>query len=115
MNRRDYLKQMGLATAVTIGSNHLAGLRAFAGTSSADDASQVDRNHDSSNSNDVVAPQARTGEWPTGSEPDPANFCVKLIFSGMCIFGYKGKVAHVAFHRGLVQQRFTRRLARGNA
>ena len=93
MNRRDYLKQMGLATAVTIGSNHLAGLRAFAGTSS-------EVNSDSSNSYDAIPPQTILGDWPTGTKPDPANFTVKLIFSGMCIFGYNGKEANVAFHRG---------------
>src|ERR1051325_2030651 len=84
MNRRDYLKRMGLATAVAMGSNHVAGLRAFARSSS-----EV-----------AAAPPANTGEWPIGSRPDPKVFDVKLIFAGMCIFGYNGKVAHVAFHRG---------------
>jgi hypothetical protein len=81
MNRRDYLKRMGLATAVTLGSNHLAGLRAFAGA--------------------ISAPLANMVEWPKGTtRPEPAKFDVKLIFAGMCIFGYDGTEGHVAFHRG---------------
>jgi|SRR6185369_12249526 len=84
MNRRDYLKRMGVATAVTLGSKHVAGLRAFAGTSN----------------EDAATPLANTGEWPTGGKPDPAIFHVKLIFAGMCIFGFDRTEAHVAFHRG---------------
>ena len=90
MNRRDYLKQMGLATAVTIGSNHLAGLRAFAGLS---------RTHDSSNLIDAAAPLTNIADWPPGSKPDPEKFNVKLIFAGICIFGSNLNEAHVAFHR----------------
>jgi hypothetical protein len=95
INRREYLKQIGLATAGAMGTKHLAGLRTFASTSSADDADTTD----SSNSNDVAVVQAHR-PWPQGIKPVPADFGVKLIFVGMCIFGYKGKEARVAFHRG---------------
>jgi hypothetical protein len=81
MNRRDYLKRMGLATAVTIGSKHLAGLSTIASTR--DGSSNL-----------------RPAGFPTGSKPTPSVFTVKLIFVGMAIFGYKDTEAHVAFHRG---------------
>jgi hypothetical protein len=81
MNRRDYLKRMGLATAVAIGSNHLGNLSTIAST----------RSYTSNSS---------PAGFPTGSKPTPSVFGVKLIFAGMAIFGYQGSEAHVAFHRG---------------
>ena len=98
MNRRDYLKRMGLATAGAMGSNHLASLRTIADTRSGDHVNKTVTNPDSLN--ESYAPQAISGRWPVGSKPDPAVFGVKLIFAGMCIFGYKGKEARVVFHRG---------------
>lgn len=94
MTRRDYLKRIGLTTAAAIGSNHLGSLHTIAAPSS--------RNHDSSASN-ANPIQATLGQWPQGSKPNPAVFGVKLIFAGMCLFGYKGKEARVVFHRGHTQ------------
>ncbi|HEU4509291.1 MAG TPA: hypothetical protein VFR78_13675 [Pyrinomonadaceae bacterium] len=96
MNRREYLKQLGVAAAAAIGTNHLARQCTMAATSSDDNAHSVNNRYDSYH---AMAIQA-TGHWPIGTKPDPAVFGVKLIFTGMLIFGYKGTEARVAFHRG---------------
>jgi hypothetical protein len=100
MNRRDYLKRLGLTSAVVMGTNHLASLRTIASTSNDDDSQRLSGNYDSSNPKEANTVEALVGNWPTGSKPDPSVFGVKLIFAGMCIFGYKGNEAHVVFHRG---------------
>lgn len=100
MNRREYLKRLGLTSAVVMGTNHLGSLRTIARTGKIDDSHGTAGSHNSSNPNEPNTPQELIGHWPPGGKPDPSVFGVKLIFAGMCMFGYKGNEARVVFHRG---------------
>jgi hypothetical protein len=98
LNRRDYLKHMGIAAAGTIAG--LEGLTPTLQGSNRDvqiDSAILPAQTLPCNPN----PQPAAVHWPwTSDEPRKDNLGVRLIFMGMMVFTYKDREGRVVFHRG---------------
>lgn len=101
INRRDYLKNMGIAAAGTIAAGGLnlfsSNGRAFAGNPD----NRLGLVETLPEPEIVTAPQASPSDWQwTNVGPGDANPGVRLIFIGMIVFTHKDDEGRVVFHRG---------------
>lgn len=93
INRRDYLKYMGIAAAGTVGAAELNLLNPGSNRIETIETLRVPEI--------ATAPQATATDWNwTSVKPSDANPGIRLIFMGMAIFTYKGNEGRVVFHRG---------------
>ena len=101
INRRDYLKHMGIAAAGTIAAEELNLFSPRGGAFAGNPNHQFGIIETSRVSEIATAPQATATDWPwTSVKPGDANPGVRLIFMGMMVFTYKDDEGRVVFHRG---------------
>jgi hypothetical protein len=100
INRRDYLKHMGIAAAGTLGAAELNLFDSTYGTNSGNRDERV-RTTDTSRMPDVPAsPPASKPDWPwTDDATNLQKPNIRLVFAGMVCFTYKKKEGRAVFHR----------------
>jgi hypothetical protein len=97
INRRDYLRNMGIAAAGTLGAAKLNLFDAMGRASGNHRDSRIETVESLEAPGFSAAPQASPQPWPwTGELP---NATVRLVFAGMVAFTYKKKEGRVVFHR----------------
>jgi hypothetical protein len=101
INRRDYLKYMGIAAAGTVGAAELNLLRPGSRALASNRDNRMETIETLRVPEIATAPQATPPHWPwTNIKPGDANPGIRLIFMGMAIFTYKRDEGRVVFHRG---------------
>jgi hypothetical protein len=89
IGRREHLRQLGLGAAGILG----AGLFE-------NDLSRITR------ANPRVLPRLKARGWPWTNTPPGDNPGIRMLFSGMMVFAYKGRQGRVVFHTTSANHKF---------